>query len=147
MLIRYYNGGVMPAMDLLSKSPELVIGCHHFSILIVILINCFVQIHRIQMKFGNDIGTSHGLFTRIGFNWKEMDAVHLMIGQRRNCNDQFAFIQITKRRFIMLKIGCYSNILQLIRPIKPFQFSMRRTSRTIRFPSVKWLEKWSKHRK
>lgn len=59
---RYYNAGERPTTEVLFKKPELI--------------------HRVKGAFGAATGTSLQLYTNVNFNWRELDAIHLLINHR-----------------------------------------------------------------
>ncbi|KAI9561780.1 hypothetical protein GHT06_012741 [Daphnia sinensis] len=58
----YYNAGERPTVEILYKHPELV--------------------HRVKLQLGSDLGLTNNLFTNEEFDWRTLDAVHLMINHR-----------------------------------------------------------------
>ncbi|KAI9563497.1 hypothetical protein GHT06_010960 [Daphnia sinensis] len=58
----YYNGGERPTEEILHHHPELI--------------------HRVKGDFGTDDGMSPNLYLNKEFEWRHLDIIHLLIGQR-----------------------------------------------------------------
>ncbi len=72
--------------------------------LIIIIISyelLWLQLHRVKIKFGADIGISLKLYKDPAFNWRALDAIHLLISHRSyrmcfNKNYYYEIPQISK---------------------------------------------------
>ena len=60
--IRYYNAGERPTVEILYKHPQLV--------------------HRVKGNFGADTTVSMSLYDNPTFNWRHLDAIHLLVNHR-----------------------------------------------------------------
>ena len=97
-VIRYYNAGERPTNEILSKNPEIVrlkilqnidklVSLYVRTVIIIIILNELLrlrrlQLHRVKIKFGADIGISLKLYKDSTFNWRALDAIHLLISHR-----------------------------------------------------------------
>ena len=84
---RYYNGGERPTVEILYHHPELI--------------------HRVKGDFGVDTGVSMNLFKNKNFDWRKLDAIHLLINHRSKSN-WLNFKSINGLDLIWY--SCHSNI-------------------------------------
>ena len=59
---RYYNAGERPTVEILTKHPQLI--------------------HRVKGDFGADTSVSMSLYDNPTFNWRHLDAIHLLVNHR-----------------------------------------------------------------
>ena len=60
---RYYNAGERPTIEILHPHPELI--------------------HRVNGNFGAGFLTSMELYKNTDFDWRKLDAIHLLINHRQ----------------------------------------------------------------
>ena len=58
----YYNAGERPTVEILYKNPQLI--------------------HRVKGNFGADTSVSMNLYENPTFNWRHLDAIHLLVNHR-----------------------------------------------------------------
>jgi hypothetical protein len=62
LLYRYYNAGERPTTEILLPKPHLI--------------------HRVKGDFGAATGVSMSLYKNLKFDWRHLDAIHLLMNHR-----------------------------------------------------------------
>jgi hypothetical protein len=75
---RYYNAGEKPVIDILVPHPELI--------------------HRVEGRFNSEPDTALKIYDKEDYNWRRLDATHLLI--RWRCNTHHFVISLVLKSIV-----------------------------------------------